>query len=91
MNKHEKWLIEQVRLKKSRVKRKWDEIFGRIVRTTRNQMFFDDAYRAWLIPAKNPGKWLQICIQRADSEWEQWREERDQDEDTSILRRPRVE
>jgi len=91
MDKHTTWKIEQVKLKRRRMKRKWDEIFGRIVRTTRNQMFFDDKFRDWLIPSQNPGKWLKICVVRADQEWEAWMEAKTQHEETSLASRPRVE
>lgn len=75
MDKHTAWKIEQVHMKQARSKRKWDEIFGRIVRTTRDQMFFDDKELDWLVPADNPGKWLRICQERADLEWAVWMED----------------
>lgn len=76
MDKHTKWKIEQVRKSRSRIKAKWDEIFGRIVRETRDQMFFDDKELDWLMPTHNPGKWLRICQERADLEWAVWKEGR---------------
>lgn len=74
MDKHTDWKIEQVHKKRSKIKRKWDEIFGRIVRTTRNQMFFDDKSLDWLVPSDHPGKWLRICQEQADLEWAVWKE-----------------